>query len=152
MPVMREPRIKPRYCDRIGMLYLSEALPERQRQGDRLRNAIRVGCGLEMSRPSDRARKAGGPRDQDAVASPPMGCPADAVFLASAMKLRAAKNSETQVKAIASDTTSVIADWSPTARNTSVIWLVPAAAIACLAYMSDNAPVTTGPKPAPRTY
>jgi hypothetical protein len=35
--------------------------------------------------------------NQDAVASPPMRCPADAVFLASAMKLRAAKNSETQV-------------------------------------------------------
>ena len=47
---------------------------------------------------------------QDAVASPPMRCPADAVFLASAMKLRAAKNNETQVKAIASGTTSAIAD------------------------------------------
>src|SRR6266550_3242091 len=45
-------------------------------------------------------REAG--RGQDAVASPPMRCPADAVFLASAMKLRAAKNNETQVKAIAS--------------------------------------------------
>jgi hypothetical protein len=39
-----------------------------------------------------------------------MGCPTDAVFLASAIKLRAAKNSEMQVKAIASGTTSVIAD------------------------------------------
>jgi hypothetical protein len=48
--------------------------------------------------------------DQDAVASPPMRSPAEAVFLASAMKLRAAKNSETQVKAIASGTTIVIAD------------------------------------------
>jgi hypothetical protein len=53
-------------------------------------------------------REAG--RDQDAVASPPIRSPADAVFLASAMKLRAAKNSETQVKAIASGTTSAIAD------------------------------------------
>src|SRR5260221_9624201 len=83
--------------------------------------------------------------DQDAVASPPMRCPTDAVFLASAMKLRAAKNSETQVKAIASGTTSVIADWSPMARNASVIWLAPAAVIACRAYMSDSAPVTTVP-------
>jgi hypothetical protein len=48
--------------------------------------------------------------DQDAVASPPVRCPADAVNLASAMKLRAAKNSETQVNPIASGTTSVIAD------------------------------------------
>jgi len=47
---------------------------------------------------------------QDAVASPLTRCPADAVFLASAMKLRAAKNNETQVKAIASGTTSAIAD------------------------------------------
>src|SRR5216684_5216659 len=89
---------------------------------------------------------------QDAVASPPMGCPTDAVFLASAMKLRAAKNNETQVKAIASGTTSVIADCNPTARNASVISLVPAAVIACFAYISDSAPVTTVPKPAPRTY
>jgi hypothetical protein len=37
---MRERRIKPRYCDRIWTLYLSEAFPERKRQGDSLRNAI----------------------------------------------------------------------------------------------------------------
>jgi len=48
--------------------------------------------------------------DQDAVASPLMRCPTDAVFLASVIKLRAAKNSETQVKAIASGTTKAIAD------------------------------------------
>ena len=47
---------------------------------------------------------------QDAVASAPIRCPTDAVFVASAMKLRAAKNSETQVKAIASGTTKAIAD------------------------------------------
>ncbi len=39
-----------------------------------------------------------------------MRCPTDAVFLASVIKLRAAKNSETQVKAIASGTTKAIAD------------------------------------------
>jgi hypothetical protein len=39
-----------------------------------------------------------------------MGFPTDAVLPASAMKLRAAKNSEMQVKAIATGTTSAIAD------------------------------------------
>jgi hypothetical protein len=66
--VMRERRIRLRYCDRIGTLYLSEALPERKRQGDGLRNAIALAAALKCR--GLRIARAGGPRDQDAVASP----------------------------------------------------------------------------------